>query len=112
MDYSRGNHSKYLISYHIILVTKYRHPILNHINIKDIFKRVEKESNFTIIEMEANIDHVHFLIKCLPKYSVSSIIRRLKTRSTMYCWKYYFKILSHYYWKRKCCGREDTSYVR
>jgi REP element-mobilizing transposase RayT len=38
MDYDRRNNSKYLILYHIILVTKYRHNILNLFDIKTIFK--------------------------------------------------------------------------
>src|SRR6056297_2553407 len=94
MDYDRSNHSKFLILYHIILVTKYRHKILNLINIKNI----EKESHFGILEMEVDIDHIHFLIKSKPKYSVSQIIRRLKKNSTIQTWKYYNNILKNYYW--------------
>ena len=37
MDYDRGNNSKFLILYHIVLVTKYRRNILNLFNIKEIF---------------------------------------------------------------------------
>jgi len=55
MDYDRSSHSKYLILYHIILVTKYRHKILNLFDIKSIFRNVEKES--------------HFEIFCLTNYS-------------------------------------------
>jgi putative transposase len=71
MDYDTSSHSKYLILYHIILVTKYRHRILNLIDIKSIFKTIEKESKFEILEMEVGIDHIHFLIKANPKYSIS-----------------------------------------
>jgi putative transposase len=101
MDYDRSSHSKYLILYHIILVTKYRHRILNLIDIKYIFKNIEKESNFDIIEMEVDIDHIHFLIKSYPKYSISQIIRRLKVKSTILSWKKYYNILIKYYWKQR-----------
>src|SRR6056297_2261214 len=101
MDYDRRNHSKYLILYHIILVTKYRKRILNLINIKSIFRDIERNSNFDIIEMEVDIDHIHFLIKSCPKYSISQIIRRLKQLSTFKVWKTYYTILYNYYWKRR-----------
>jgi putative transposase len=100
MDYDRSDHSKYLILYHVILVTKYRHKILNFIDIKTIFRRIEKESDFIILEMEVDIDHIHFLIKSKPRYSISQIIRRLKRNSTIYVWKDYNSILKYYYWKK------------
>ena len=99
MDYDRSSHSKYLILYHIIFVTKYRHKILNLLDIKTIFKDIEKYSNFEIFEMEVDVDHIHFLIKSKPKYSLLSIIRRLKQLSTYRVWKYYNNILKNYYWK-------------
>jgi len=48
--------------------------------------------------MEVDNDHIHFLIKSKPKYSVSQIIRRLKKNSTIQTWKYYNNILKNYYW--------------
>ena len=101
MDYDRRSHSKYLILYHIILVTKYRHRILNLVDIKSIFRDIEIESEFDIIEMEVDIDHIHFLIKSQPKYSILSIVRRLKQLSTFKVWKYYNNILYNYYWQEK-----------
>lgn len=101
MDYDRSNHSKYLILYHIIFVTKYRHKILNLIDIKSIVKDIENNSQFNIVEMEVDIDHIHFLIKCIPKYSILNIIRRLKQISTINAWRTYGDILSKYYWKEK-----------
>jgi len=101
MDYNRRSHSKYLILYHIILVTKYRHKILDLIDVKTIFRDIEMESEFNIIEMEVDIDHIHFLIKSQPKYSILSIVRRLKQLSTFKVWKYYNNILYNYYWQEK-----------
>lgn len=101
MDYNRINHTKFLIVYHIILVAKYRHPILNLFNIKDIFKTIEKESDFIILEMEVDINHIHLLIQSVPKYSISQVIRKLKQESTIISWMKHHEILHKYYWKRK-----------
>jgi len=48
---------------------------------------ISKESNFEILEMETDKDHIHFLIKSEPKVSVLSIVRKLKQESTNRLWK-------------------------
>ncbi len=48
---------------------------------------ISKESDFEIMEMETDKDHIHMLIKSQPKISVLSIIRRLKQESTHRLWK-------------------------
>jgi hypothetical protein len=35
-----------------------------------------------IIDMAVNVDHVHFFVKCPPKYSVGYIAKRIKERSS------------------------------
>ncbi|AKB50939.1 Mobile element protein [Methanosarcina barkeri str. Wiesmoor] len=66
--------------YHIIFVCKYRKVALEPISeeIKQIMYDISKESNFEIIEMETDKDHIHLLIKSEPKVSVLSIVRKLK----------------------------------
>ncbi len=71
MDYDRRPHSKYLILYHIIFVTKYRRKILNIIDIVSIFRQIELVSNFKIVEIGVDTDHVHLLIQSVPDLSVS-----------------------------------------
>jgi putative transposase len=71
VDYDRRPHSKYLILYHIIFVTKYRRKILNIIDIVSIFRQIELVSNFKIVEIGVDTDHVHLLIQSVPDLSVS-----------------------------------------
>ena len=71
MDYDRRPHSKYLILYHIIFVTKYRRKFLNLIDIVSIFRQIELVSNFKIVEIGVDTDHVHLLIQSVPDLSVS-----------------------------------------
>jgi len=75
--------------YHIIFVCKYRKAILEPISeeLKQIIIDISKESNFEILEMETDKDHIHFLIKSEPKVSVLSIVRKLKQESTNRLWK-------------------------
>ncbi|WP_243466552.1 IS200/IS605 family transposase [Methanosarcina mazei] len=96
MKYETRNHRKFLLMYHVIFVCKYRKVILEPISeeLKQIMIDISKESNFEILEMETDKDHIHFLIKSEPKVSVLSIVRKLKQESTNRLWKN----LEKYYW--------------
>lgn len=89
MDYDSKNHSKFLLMYHFIFVCKYRKKILEPISdeLKQIIYDISKESDFEIIEMETDKDHIHLLIKSEPKYSALAIVRRLKQETTIRLWK-------------------------
>ena len=99
MDYNRTRHSKFLIMYHVILVTKYRHRLFNVIEIEDIFK--ELNFSFKILEFAADVDHIHLLIESNMKTSPSEIVHSLKLKSTIRTWIKYSVYLSKYYWKKK-----------
>lgn len=101
MIYESKNHSKYLLLYHVILVIKFRKKIIWYINdeLKQIITDISKESNFEILEMETDEDHIHLLIKSEPKYSILSIVRRIKQESTIRIWKTQASYLSTFFWK-------------
>jgi REP element-mobilizing transposase RayT len=61
------------------------------------YKWTIKESDFEILEMETDKDHIHFLIKSEPKISVLAIVRRLKQESTIRLWKTQKEYLRKYY---------------
>jgi putative transposase len=101
MKYETQNHSKFLLMYHVIFVCKYRKKLLFEPikeEIKQIIYDISKESDFEILEMETDKDHIHFLIKSEPKVSVLAIVRRLKQESTIRIWKTQKEYLSKYYW--------------
>ena len=100
MKYETRNHSKFLLMYHVIFVCKYRKTILDPISeeLKQIIYDISKESDFEILEMETDKDHIHFLVKSEPKVSVLAIVRRLKQESTIRLWKTQKEYLRKYYW--------------
>ena len=100
MEYETRNHSKFLLMYHVIFVCKYRKQILNPISeeLKQIIYDISKESDFKILEMETDKDHIHFLIKSEPKVSVLVIVRRFKQESTIRLWKTQKEYLRKYFW--------------
>jgi len=70
-------------------VCKYRKKILEPIDreLKHIICDIEKESDFEILEMGTDMDHIHLLVKSEPKVSILSIVRRLKQETTNGLWK-------------------------
>jgi len=87
--------------YHVIFVCKYRKTILEPISeeLKQVIYDISKESDFEILEMETDKDHIHFLIKSEPKISVLAIVRRLKQESTIRLWKTQKEYLRKYHWR-------------
>jgi putative transposase len=101
MKYESKNHSKYLLMYHVIFVCRYRRKILEPISeaLKNAIIEIEKYSDFKILEMETDKDHIHLLVKSEPKISTLAIIRKLKQCTTISLWKTHKDYLKKYYWK-------------
>lgn len=103
MDYVRRSHSKSLLIFHLILVCKYRKPLLVKYgnSIKSIFQEIAIENDTKIIEMEVDRDHIHVLIEYLPKRSVLEIVRSYKQVSTYRIWRQEgnWSALKREYWK-------------
>lgn len=88
-QYISTNRSKHYLKCHLILVTKYRRNILvGKLNddLKDIFTSIVNNSDFEIEVMESDINHVHFLIRYIPRLFISQLVRRLKQESTRQLW--------------------------
>lgn len=101
MDYDHISHSKILLVFHIVLVTKYRHKILGQLRIRDTMKLAEAKSEFVILEQEFEPDHIHLLLKIKPNHSVSSVVNRIKMVSTNILWKTNGSLLRKLFWKKR-----------
>lgn len=102
--YKYGNRCSYNIYYHIILVCKYRKPLLRFGQVNQDIIRLSKEilqkHGIRIIITKSDKDHIHYLIESLPKFSITWIISLLKSYTTYHIWRLYPKFLKRYYYKR------------
>lgn len=100
-SYRSLNHSKFILTYHILFVCKYREKLLIKYgeNIKQIMIDISKKYDVTIKEMEVDKDHIHLMIESVPKVSPLMIIRVLKQQATISIWRIYKKELRKHYWK-------------
>jgi putative transposase len=84
-NYLRTNHSKHSLKSHIILVCKYRKKLLVGQLKKDMHNSLESiisNADFSVAVYESDLDHYHFLVRYIPRLSISQIVRRLKQQST------------------------------
>jgi putative transposase len=103
-NYISTNRSKHYLKCHLIFVCKYRKAMLiGQVNddAKRIFSSIAENSDFEIEVMETDKDHVHFLIRYIPRLSSAQIVRRLKQESTRQLWLLHDKILRKQYWYQK-----------
>ena len=100
--YRTFGHAKTRLRYHMIFSTKFRRKCLEKIHDDVIlsFKYAESKSNFKILVMELDKDHIHMLIEFKPKYSIEQVVSRLKQLTTNYLWKIQRDYLKKYYWKQ------------
>ena len=100
--YQTFNHAKTSLRYHIIFSTKYRRNCLKDIKneVYEAFLYAESESNFKILKMGIDKNHIHLLITWKPRYSISQVIHRLKQMTSHYIWENCPKQLRGFYWKK------------
>ena len=71
----------YSIQYHIVWCVKYRHKILTPKIEKSLIKilnKIAEDNEFSILEINTDLDHIHLLIDCKPQHYIPNIIKALK----------------------------------
>ena len=102
--YNRHNRRKYSLKVYIVLVTKYRKQLLKGSIADDVKQKIFDIANtrgYEIIAMEADKDHMHFLISYDTTDRVCDIVKIVKQETTYYLWQKYGSFLSKQYWKKR-----------
>ena len=95
-------HCVYKLTYHLVLVTKYRKKCLSNemINrLEEIVKKNCADWEIDLIEFNGEADHVHILLDMHPNIMPSKFINNLKTVSSRLIRKEFEEELKPYYWK-------------
>ena len=86
MEVIKTAHSVYHLQYHVVWVCKYRRRILNpgvsSYLIKVLAKLVRSMPGVEIETIGFDQDHLHMVMIIPPKYSISSVMGRLKSQSS------------------------------
>ena len=55
----------------------------------ELFREIAQEYEFEVVEMEVAADHVHIFLSFPPRYSISKVVRTLKSISARELFKAY-----------------------
>ncbi len=102
-EYKRNRHSCYMLEYHLVVVTKYRHPVL----VGALKDRLLELSKFVIEEcwkcqistINTDKDHIHILFEAAPQVQLSKLVNNYKTVTSRRLRKEFTAELAPYYWK-------------
>lgn len=102
LDIKRNRHSVYKLTYHLVVVTKYRHKCISKemlTRLNEIASNLFSTVGCEIIEFNGEEDHIHILFEAPPQIQLSKLINSFKTVSSRYIRKEFSQHLSKFYWK-------------
>jgi putative transposase len=100
--YDKGFRSVYVLTAHIVFVTKYRRQVISkeiHARLQEIFNETCQKWEVSLVEFNGESDHVHLLIRYHPQIQLSKFIANLKTVSSRLIRKDFAEHLSGVYRK-------------
>ena len=102
-SYKTNSHSRFLLQFHLILVCKYRKKLLCSGNISSNIKKLSaeicKRHRVIIRYMEADKDHIHYMLETEPNINLSALVRTIKAFTTYHIREKYPQYLSGCIWK-------------
>ena len=118
---NKNLHAVFDLEYHLVIVTKYRHPVLTD-KIKDSLLRHTYrlfETNFDckILEINTDKNYVHILFSSKPQVQLNKLVNSYKTVTARLLRKEFAEFLLPYYqkpyfWSRSyfICTASEHSY--
>lgn len=80
-DIRRGRSVVFTLTAHLVFVTKYRRGAISERvreHLRQTFRDVMEDFGGRLLEMDGEDDHVHLLVACTPKHSLSTLVNSLK----------------------------------
>ena len=101
-SYYTNRHSCFLLCYHLVLVTKYRKPILAG-NTKDTvyntIKTIMKEKELHLVDINGEADHLHILFEARPDTNIAELVNVIKTKTSRFARRDNAEALRKFYYK-------------
>ena len=84
-DLNRNQHSVYKLTYHLVLVIKYRRKVINQDIfdfLMDIFSDIGDKYDVGIVESNWDVDYIHVLFDVSPSTNLVKFINAYKSASS------------------------------
>ena len=102
-SYYTNRHSCFLLTYHLVLVTKFRNPVLQGNVRESVFSTIRDiltERDCGIMEMNGEADHIHVLFEAGPEVSLMELVNVIKTKTARFARRDFPDEVQKYYWKQ------------
>lgn len=100
--YYTNRHSCFLLQYHLVIVTKYRRPVITG-QIKDELitytKNYFKKQDCTLLELNTDKDHIHIMFEAPPQINLANFVNAYKSASSRRIRTDFADVLATVYWK-------------
>ena len=80
--YIHQRHNASVLMYHLVCSAKYRRVVMGEQVdqvLKEVCMEIEKRWEIVFLEIGLDRDHAHFLVQSVPAYSVTKIVRTIKS---------------------------------
>lgn len=104
MELQRNSHHVFRIMYHFVWIPKYRRKVFEEpyrSTLKEIIKKIGYDYNIEILELEVPVDHIHMVVRSLPRTAPCDIMLKIKSISAREFFKAYPDIKRKYFWGGK-----------
>jgi putative transposase len=111
MVYRTGSHAKYYHRFHVVWVTKYRFKVLQgkmRERLREIIRQTCAEMRVQIVKGVLSTDHVHMFLSIPPHLALSTVMQRIKGRSSRRIQMEYPELRKRY-WGRRFWARGSFS---
>jgi len=78
----KQSHNKTILMYHLVCAVKYRRGVLTETvtdTIVNVCMEITEKYGIEFIEIGTDVNHIHYLIQTLPKYSPTQIVTMIKS---------------------------------
>ena len=110
MNLDINNHSVFKLSYHLVLVIKYRKKVINDNisnRLREIFENISPKYNITLEEQNHDNDHVHLIFRASPNTEIFKFLNAYKSASIRLIKKEYpiirKQLWKEHFWSRSYC---------
>lgn len=100
--YKKNRHCCYDLQYHLVLVTKYRHPVIKgdiEERLHALIKYLLEKAGCSLLKVNSKEDHVHILFDATPQTNLSVVANNIKTVTSRRIRQEFSEELAPYYWK-------------
>ena len=104
MDLQKNTHHVFRLMYHFVWIPKYRHKVFEEPyrrELKAILLKIGYDYDIDIVELEIPVDHIHMVVRSIPRQSPSQIMQVTKSISAREFFKLRPEIRRRYFWGGK-----------